>query len=85
MAHVGKLEPSVLAIPIPLKTAYVPKALPIKIEYLQEVFVDEVVDCHGSSGWRVWITGAKTSFGEKLVRVECQVVEHTVAEEIPRG
>ena len=85
MAHVGKLEPSVLAIPIPLKTGYVPKALPIKIEYLQEDFVDEVVDCHGSGGWRVWIAGAKTSFGEKLVRVECQVVEHTVAEEIPRG
>jgi hypothetical protein len=48
MAHVGKFEPSVLAIPILLRTGYVPKALPIEIEYLQEDFADEAVDCHSS-------------------------------------
>ena len=48
MAHMGKLEPSVFVIPNPLRTGLVPEALTIEIEYLQEDFVGEVVDCHGS-------------------------------------
>jgi hypothetical protein len=37
----GKLEPSILVIPNPLRTEFVSEALPIEIKYLQEDFVGE--------------------------------------------
>ena len=46
MAHMSKLEPSVLAIPIP---ELVPKTLPIDIKYLQENLDREDV-CHSWVG-----------------------------------
>jgi hypothetical protein len=48
MAHMGKLEPSVLVIPNPLAIERVAECPPIEIEYFQEDFVGDVVDCHGS-------------------------------------
>ena len=48
MAHMGKLEPPVLVIPGPLRTELVAECVPIAVEYLQEDFVGDVVDCHGS-------------------------------------
>ena len=47
MAHMGELEPPVLVIPGPLRTEWVAECVPIEVEYLQEDFVGEVVDCHG--------------------------------------
>jgi hypothetical protein len=44
----GKLEPSILVIPNPLRIERVAQCLPIEVEYLQEDFVGDVVDCHGS-------------------------------------
>ena len=68
MANMGKLEPSVLVIPIPFGIELSPEALPIEVEYLQEdVVVKAASDCH-SSGRRVRdpkITGTEVSFGEK--------------------
>ena len=60
MAHVGKLEPTVLVIP---NSELVSEGLPVEIEYLQENFIREVMDCHGSGGRAVGITGATVSFG----------------------
>ena len=85
MANMGKLEPSVLVIPNPLRTELVSECLPIEIKYLQEDFVGKVVDCHGSGRRPATITGANVSFGRKLVGRESQLVEHTVAEGIPQG
>ena len=47
MAHMGKLEPAILVIPNPLRTELIAERVPIAVEYLQEDFVGEVVDCHG--------------------------------------
>jgi len=46
MAHMSKLEPSILVIPNSQIETLVNKALEIVIEYLQENFAREVVDCH---------------------------------------
>ena len=45
MAHMGKLEPSILVVPNTLMLVH--EALAILIEYLQEDFAGEVVDCRG--------------------------------------
>jgi hypothetical protein len=47
MAHTGKPKPPVFVIPNPLRSGMVPEALPVEIEYFQEDFVKEIVDCHG--------------------------------------
>ena len=42
----SKLEPPILVIPNPQRGNLVIKALAIVIEYLQEDFAGEFVDCH---------------------------------------
>jgi hypothetical protein len=44
MAHMGKFEPPILVIPNSQREIL--KAPVIVIEYLQEDFAGEVVDCH---------------------------------------
>ena len=48
MAHMGELEPPVLVVPSPLRTELISECVPIEVEYLQEDFIGEVFDCHGS-------------------------------------
>jgi hypothetical protein len=71
----GKLEPSILVIPIPIRTGLVPKGQPIEVEYFQEDFVGEVVDRHSSGRRPVTIAGANASFSGKSLS---QLIERTV-------
>jgi hypothetical protein len=66
MADMGKLEPSVLFIPNPRRSELIPEALPILIEYLQEDFVGEVVDRHGSGRRQVMMNGAQCIYRWKI-------------------
>ena len=75
MAHMGEFEPTVLVIPNPLRTELIAKCMPIAVEYLQEDFIGEVVDCHGPGRWAVRITGARVSFG--WTRILTKVVDCT--------
>jgi hypothetical protein len=46
MAHMNKLEPPILVVPNSQREISATKALTIVIEYFQEDFVGEVVECH---------------------------------------
>ena len=66
MAHMGKLEPSILVIPNPLRTERVAECVPIEIEYLQEDFIGDVVDCHGSGTRGAVRINLNVSFGGNM-------------------
>jgi hypothetical protein len=79
----GKLEPSILVVPIHFRGRLVSEALLIEIEYRQDHFIRKFGNHWAARRWPVTIIcGTVMSFSRIIGWTACKAGEHTFVEEI---